>query len=110
MAALHAQGMYPTDGSVTILTSDGADILPVASALAVTLFKRGEGFKHADPVRDANAHLIAAAPDLLEAAKVALAQFSDLAAITINGDHDARDAAAINALRAAIQKATSHAE
>jgi hypothetical protein len=52
------------------------------------------------------ARLIAAAPDLLEAAKRAEAQFADLAAITVNGQHDARDVAAIEGLRAAIAKAT----
>lgn len=53
-----------------------------------------------------DAILYAAAPALLEACKQAEAQFADLAAITINGEHDARDQAAIEALRAAIQSAT----
>jgi len=49
-----------------------ADGSPIALVMPRTAPKRGKGYGHVDPERDANAHLIAAAPDLLAACKIAL--------------------------------------
>lgn len=63
--------------------------------------KRGEGWKHNCPVRDANATLIAAAPELLEALQGLLSQ--TLSNQAPNGQK------AVQAARAAIAKATGAA-
>lgn len=74
--------------------------------------KRGEGWKHNCPVRDANARLIAAAPDLLEALKGLHDDVVEY--VTLNKLHDADGSPAINnhwmqRARAAIAKATGDA-
>jgi hypothetical protein len=57
-------GLYQSDGAVAIL----ADGERIALVDCQTKFKRGEGYKAKCPIRDANARLIAAAPELLAAA------------------------------------------
>jgi hypothetical protein len=53
------------DGGVSIV-SDEARVCVVD---AIGKFPRGQGWNHQDAARDANARLIAAAPDMLEALK-----------------------------------------
>ena len=55
----------------------------------------------------ADAHLIAAAPDLLEALQEAEKWFGPFSEITINGEHDREDVRVVALIRAAIAKATS---
>lgn len=71
---------------------------PVCS---VTYFALGDGFEGHDEVSAANARLIAAAPDLLEALELALEYFNSAQAQLSASGQVARDAA-----RAAIAKAT----
>jgi hypothetical protein len=67
-AEVHKFGLYPNDGSVVILAGDQAEPQSVATVAAHADFKRGQGHSLTDdPARDANAHLIAAAPALYEA-------------------------------------------
>lgn len=59
-----------------------------------------------DPVtREANAHLIAAAPDLLAALELALYDFDTWGEVWQSDDDDGVNFPAINAARAAIAKA-----
>ncbi|HKF95094.1 MAG TPA: hypothetical protein VKB96_10960 [Gammaproteobacteria bacterium] len=53
----------------------------------------------------ANARLIAAAPQLLEALEAAEKHFGPFAEITINGIHDAEDVRVVALIRAAITRA-----
>lgn len=67
-------GMTPirnlsNDGEATIMAGEGEDRKPVARAIRQVPAKRGEGYKTECAERDANARLIAAAPDLLDALK-----------------------------------------
>lgn len=61
--------------------------------------KKGKGYGHADSVRDANARLIAAAPDLLEAAN------EMLSVCQLQGSDSMKTTLAMQKLRAAIAKA-----
>lgn len=58
---------------------------------------------------EANARLIAAAPELLDALEAALAHFGPFAEITINGQRDPDDVRVTALIRAAIAKATGAA-
>jgi len=65
-------GIEPTrilsnDGAATIMGGPEDDRRPVARVECHAPFKRGQGHKSVCAERDANARLIAAAPDLLEA-------------------------------------------
>ena len=71
---------------VPALTNDGARVVMSGDARIGTVdcqtaFKRGKGHEVACAERDANARLIAAAPDLLNACKLALMGFELNAAI-----------------------------
>lgn len=63
LSPLHLSGMYLSDGGAAVL----ADGLRVALVDIQSKPKRGEGGKAKCPIRDANARLIVAAPDLLAA-------------------------------------------
>lgn len=54
---------------------------------------------------EANAHLIAAAPDMAEALKAVADHFGPFAGITINGKHDPEDVRVIDMVQAALGKA-----
>lgn len=69
IAELHALGLFDNEGSAKVLAGVGDDSVAIASVAAHAPMKRGQGSNLADPERDANAHLIAAATDLLTAAK-----------------------------------------
>lgn len=58
---------------------------------------------------EANARLIAAAPELLEALRAAENHFGPFAEVTINGQHDTDDVRVTALMRAAIAKATGGA-
>lgn len=71
---MRQHNMEPTralsnDGQIAIMCGDGDDVTRVALVDCQTKFKRGQGYKTDCAERDANARLIAAAPDLLEALK-----------------------------------------
>lgn len=72
-AGMHAQGLYDNDGSVVICYGNpmSDDSGPICRVSPHAKAKRGEAYKLIDPERDRIAALIAAAPDLLEALKVA---------------------------------------
>jgi hypothetical protein len=95
IAELHAQGLYLNDGGINILTDSGS----VCTVHLQVSAKRGEAYKAKDPERDANARLIAAAPDLLYALQQIV---SDLPS---NRDWLSPDLE--RAARAAIAKATN---
>ena len=59
--------MLSNDGSTTIMGGPEDDRRPVARVECQAPFKRGQGHKSECAERDANARLIAAAPDLLAA-------------------------------------------
>ena len=61
------------------------------------------------PETKANARLISAAPELLEALMEAEKHFGPFAEITINGQHDPDDVRVVSIMRAAIAKATGNA-
>jgi len=54
--------------------------------------------------RDANARLIAAAPEMAEALREVDQHFGPFAEITINGAHDAEDVRVINLVRTLLAK------
>lgn len=62
-------GFCANDGSIVIMADSDDGTFPVAAAGPVASFKRGQGHKLIDAGRDANARLIASAPDLLAALK-----------------------------------------
>lgn len=103
IAEMRKFNMEPTraqtnEGQVFIMAADTR----VALVDAHTKFKRGEGYKGVCEERDANARLIAAAPELLEALKNILA-FMDK---VVPPRDDEADGPMISAARAAIAKAT----
>jgi hypothetical protein len=57
--------LIANDGGIAVLSDDGR----VCLVDAVSPVKRGQGWTHQDADRDANARLIAAAPDLASAGK-----------------------------------------
>lgn len=65
--------MLDNDGSAYVIDNNGR----VALVAPTIKPKRGEGHKLVDEVRDARGHLIAAAPDMLEACKKC-AEYLDL--------------------------------
>jgi len=70
-------GFCNNDGSVIVMTGEGDDARPIAHALLTFDVKRGTAHKAVDPERDANARLIAAAPDLLAALKALVERDTD---------------------------------
>jgi hypothetical protein len=89
-------------GERPITTEDGR----ICTVDCQTPFKRGEGWQSECEVREANARLIAAAPDLLDAAKDALWALDNAAAIlSVQGLESTLSDPRI-ALRAAIAKAS----
>jgi len=63
---------HHNDGAVSIMAGSGDERKAVANVLCQTRFKRGEGYRTVCNERDANARLVAAAPDLLAALKWAV--------------------------------------
>lgn len=69
LAAARKVGLNPgrflqNDGSMSVMTGDAEDAKPIATVVCQTGYKRGEGYRTQCDERDANAHLIASAPDL----------------------------------------------
>lgn len=62
-AKMHAQGFYGNQGEAFVTGENSR----IATVDCVSSFKRGQGSEHKCEERDANVHLIAAAPDLYEA-------------------------------------------
>jgi hypothetical protein len=71
-------GMTDNNGSVIILAGDAGDPYPVAHALLTVEAKRGQKHTVQDPVRDANARLIAAAPELLATLKMLVTEVQSI--------------------------------
>lgn len=74
MVQLQSLGMEPVrlltnDGMATVSAEDEEGSKPVARVVCQTPYKRGQGYKADCAERDANARLIAAAPDMYEALK-----------------------------------------
>lgn len=67
IAEMNMQGIYMNSGAAVVCTDDG----PVAEVACQSRFARGSGSSAKCNVRDANAHLIAAAPEMLEAIETA---------------------------------------
>jgi hypothetical protein len=65
---MHANGLYMNDGAAAVIHDDGRICLVDIQSKA----KRGAAYKSECKERDANARLIAAAPDLLAACEAAL--------------------------------------
>jgi hypothetical protein len=81
------------------------EIKRIALVDCQTRFKRGQGWQTECDEREANAHLIAAAPELLEALREVMARFLDAReAAGLDRNSDAAKRA-----RAAIAKATGAA-
>lgn len=100
-------GLTTNDGAAPILLigDDGEASDRVALVDMVTKAKRGEGWKTPCPTRDQRARLIAAAPDLLEALRWALAELRG----QTRYDEDVADEQCDNCYKladAAIAKAT----
>lgn len=77
IAELRKHGLEPTrrlsnDGKAIVTARSGDDSKPIAHIECQTVFKRGQGHLADCAERDANARLIAAAPDMLAACKLAL--------------------------------------
>ena len=88
-----------------LMNDGGAIVMGPDARVAVvdcqTSYKRGQGHATECEERDANARLIASAPDLLEALKAVLKEYSQF-----SGYYENEDRAAIKSARAAIEKAT----
>lgn len=91
------------DGSVNVTAGSGEDRKPIARVECQTRYKRGEGYRTECAERDANARLIAAARELLEAAVRAEGEL--IYAAEKLPHSNARQALA--QVRAAIAKATT---
>jgi len=65
----HGILMLNNNGSRTVMAGEADDALPVCEVGAHIQCKRGTGHRADCPVREANARLISAAPDLLAALK-----------------------------------------
>lgn len=89
------------DGAVSVMAGSDDDRKPVAHALCQTGFKRGEGYKTICDERDANARLMAAAPDLFDALRSLL---SLCEAGGVPFDEPGRPT--VNAARAALSRAS----
>jgi hypothetical protein len=92
---------------VRMLTNSGAaavtaDDVQVATVNSQTPFKKGQGHLVDCPVRDANARLIAAAPELLEALKASL---QILEGISESRDFRNEQALILEMVRQAVAKA-----
>jgi hypothetical protein len=76
-ADMHKHGLYMNDGAASVVQADEAaeedePIQHIAFVSCHADYKRGTGHKAQCEARDANARLIAAAPDLLEALKAVM--------------------------------------
>jgi len=77
IAEMHGLGLYMNDVAVSVVQADEAaeedrPIQHIAFVSCHADYKRGTGHKAQCAERDANARLIAAAPDLLEALKAVM--------------------------------------
>jgi len=97
--------MLSNDGQATVMAGAGDDHKPVARIECQIRYKRGQGHATDCAERDANARLIAAAPQLLEATQLFLAAFSGTDPDKIE-DTDPDSAKAIRVALAAVAKAT----
>lgn len=97
-------GILTNEGGKPIMGPDGfGDFKRIALVDCQMRYKRGEGWKTDCPEREANARLIAAAPELLAAAIYAVQQMADGDEPEIDDDGDEVEPFA--RLRAAISKA-----
>lgn len=99
LSEMHAEGFYMNDGAASIVAEGGR----VALADVQCKVKRGQGYKAQCPERDANAALIAAAPEMHDALSLA----EDLLARLLDSDHGGtpEELAILEAVRAALAKA-----
>jgi hypothetical protein len=97
--------MYDNDGSAKILCGRGDDSVSIASVAAHVPIKRGQGSNLADAERDANAHLIAAAPALYEALEQLFADYKALADSGDAGNWSLEDTAQGKRAMAALAQA-----
>lgn len=72
VADIHANGFYGNNGEAMVSAEDRR----ICAVDCATAFKRGQGYTHVCAERDANARLIAAAPELVEALR-AIVPFAD---------------------------------
>lgn len=72
IADLNKQGMFNNDGSGVVLAGDNDDSVRICTVAAHSPAKRGKGHELDCSVREANARLIAAAPDLLRTSQAVL--------------------------------------
>lgn len=120
--SLSASGLRTNDGAIAVLhySAESQDCTHIAYITCQAKFKRGQGWNAECAVRDANAHLIAAAPELLsELVKLRRAYVNLLEAgkdriTSLGGECDPvdmmeRSDPALTSARAAIAKATGGA-
>lgn len=87
-------GFTANDGSVTVVPTDEDAMFSICDVKLTKHFPRGKTYKAEDAERDANARLIAAAPDLLKALKNCVLLTFDGFSIEGDCEREARDAIA----------------
>jgi len=102
--SLSASGLRTNDGAIAVLhySAESQDCTHIAYITCQAKFKRGQGWNAECSVRDANARLIAAAPELLAVLQRAVEDASRFKKVVY-------EAGTFAAMNAAIDKATGGA-